>query len=223
MDYFGTEVSEANLEDLLRTAVDHTPATNNRDLAFDPDAWASGLLDLIASTPLVAKAVEVFTAMARSGSPAELRFAAQHDLGRDLIPPDVLLDALDRATDPPTRASLSRSLGRGLRAGRLAYTPRLRAVIGEPEVQDELLGSIVLHDHAAFLGALDDIFGKAAPAAKLRAFGAATGLNQAEVTQLRAELAASTLPDDVRAAATAALDDVLVHPATAKRPGPVRW
>ncbi len=223
MDYFGTDVTEATLEDLLRTAVEHTPATSNRDLAFDPDAWTTGLLDQLAGTPLAVRAHEVLTAMARGGSPAELRFAAQHDVGRDLVPPDVLLDALDRATEAPTRASLAHSLARAVRAGRLAYTPRLRAVIGEPGVQDELLGAIVLHDHAAFLGGLDAIFGAAAPAAKLRAFCAATGLNHAEVLRLRDELAASALPDDVRAATITALDDVLAHPATAQRAGAVRW
>lgn len=223
LDYFGSVVNAATLDGLLRTAVEHTPATASRDLAFAPDAWASGLLDQLAGTPLEVRAHEVLTAMMRTGSPAELRFAAQHEAGRDLAPPDVLLDALDRATDRPTRAWLARSLARAIRAGRLAYTPRLRAVIGEPEVQDDLLGAIVVHDHAAFLGALDAIFGAAAPAAKLRAFHAATGLHQAEVQRLRDELAASALPDDVRAATTAALDDVLAHPATAKRTGAVRW
>lgn len=223
MDYFGTEVSEATLEDLLRTAVEHTPVTNNRDLAFDPDAWASGLLDQIAGTPLEVRAHAVLTAMARTGSLNELRFAAQHDLGRDLVAPDALVDALDRATDPATRASIVRSLGRAVRYGRLPYTQRLRAVMGEAGVQDELLGAIALYDHAAFLGGLDAIFGTAAPAAKLLAFHASTGLNHAEVTRLRDELAASSLPDDVRAAVTGALDDVLAHPATAKRAGAVRW
>lgn len=223
LDYYGTVVSDATLEGLLRTAVEHTPPTTNQDLAFDPDAWAAGLLGAIAGTPLEARAGAVLTELARTGSPAELRFAAQHDVGRDLVAPDVLLDALDRATEPATRASLARSLARALRAGRLAYTPRLRAVIGEPGVQDELLGEIAAHDHAAFLGALDAIFGAAAPAARLRAFSASMGLRHAEVARLRDELAASALPQGVRDAVTAALDEVLVHPATAKRTGGVRW
>lgn len=222
MEYFGTEVTAENLEELLRTAVKHTPPTDNRDLMFDPDGWASGLLDKITGTPLEAKALLVFDALARSGSPDEMRFAAHHDLGRDLVPPDALLDALDRASALETRAALSRSLGRALRAGRLAYTPRLRAVIGEEKVQDELLGSMVLHDHAVFLGALDDIFGKDPAAAKMRAYFAVTGLNHAEVSRLRDELAASSLPDDVRAATLEALDDVLAHPST-PRTGSVRW
>lgn len=223
LDYFGTAVDASTLEGLLRTAVIHTPATTNLDLAFDPDAWTSGLLDQLAGTPLAARAGEVLTAMARTGTPAELRFAARHDAGRDLVAPDVLLDALDRSCDRPTRAWLGFSLARALHAGRLAYAPRLRAVIGEHGVQDELLGAIVLHDHAAFLGALAAIFGADAPIARRHAFCAATGLNHAEVTRLRDELAASALPDDIRAATTAALDEVLAHPATAKRTGSVRW
>lgn len=86
-----------------------------------------------------------------------------------------------------------------------------------------LLGALVLHDHAAFLDALDVIFGAAAPAAKLRAFCAAARLNHAEVTRLCDELAASALPDDIRAVTTAALEEVLAHPTTAKRTGGVRW
>jgi hypothetical protein len=223
LDYFGSSVDASTLEGLLRTAVMHTPATTDRDLAFDPDAWTSGLLDRLAGTPLAARAGEVLTAMVRTGTASELRFAAQHDAGRDLVAPDVLLDALDRASDPPTRASLARSLARAIRTGRLAYTPRLRAVLGEHGVQDELLGAIVLHDHAAFLAALAAIFGEAAPAARRYALCAATGLNHDELTRLRDELAASSLIDDIRAVTTAALDEVLAHPATAKRTGPARW
>ena len=105
----------------------------------------------------------------------------------------------------------------------VVYAPRPRAVIGEPEVQEDLLGTMALYDHETFLASLDAIFGTAAPAAKLRALRAATGLNQAEVTQLRGDLAASTLPRDVRVAAIAALKEVLAHPGTAKRAGGVRW
>lgn len=221
LDYFGTGVSEETLEGLLRTAVQHTPPTNNRDLMFDPDSWTSGLLDQIRRSPLEALARQVFTAMARSGTPAELRFAAHHDLGRELVAPDALFDALDRATEPETRAGLGRSLASAIRAGHLAYTPRLRAVIGEPQVQDALLGLIALHDHAVFVASLDAIFGTDAPAAKLCTFYAVTGLNTAEVSQLREELAASTLSESVRAATLDAIDSVLAHPATV--PGAVRW
>lgn len=223
LDYYGTVVNAATLGALLREAVDHTPPTTNRDLAFDPDAWTAGLLSQITNTPLEVQAHEALTAMARSGSDAELRFAAKHDFGRDLVPPDVLLDALDRATDRPTRAWLAGSLARAITAGRLSYTPRLRAVLGEPEVQDELLGAIVLDDHAAFLGALDAIFGADPEAAKLRVAYAATNLNRAELVQLRDELAASSLSPDVRAATTAAIDGMLAHPSMAKLTGSVRW
>jgi hypothetical protein len=219
----GTVVSASTLPDLLRTAVVHTPPTNDRDLAFDPDAWTSLLLDQLAGTPLAATAAEVLTAMVRSGSPAERGFAAKHDFGRDLVPPDALLDALDRATDPQMRSYLAMSLGRAVRSERLAYTPRLRAVIGEADVQNELLGAIALHDHAVFIASLDVIFGADAAAVKVRAAYASMGLNEAEVRCVREEIAASLLVSDVRDAVVAALDDILAHPSTKKRVGVVRW
>ncbi len=223
LDFFGNVVNATTLEGLLRTAVEHTPATTNRDLAFDPDGWTSWLLGDLKGTPLEALAGEVLTAMARTGSPAELRFAAKHGSGRDLVPPDVLLDALDRASDPQTRTYLVSSLARANNAGRLAYTTRLRAVIGEADVQNEILGAIALHDHAVFLASLESVFGTVAVAAKLRAFYAASGLNEAEVLRLRDEIAGSALADDVRVGVTAALDEMLAHPSMKKLVGDVRW
>lgn len=222
LDFFGNAVNATTLEGLLRTAVEHTPATTNRDLMYDPDAWTGWLLGDLAGTPLMVRAGEVLTAMARNGTPAELRFAAKHDSGRDLVPPDVLLDALDRATAPETRAYLVGSLARAIKAGRLAYTTRLRALIGEADVQNELLGAIALHDHAVFLASLEAIF-DATPVAKVRAAHVTSGLNEAEVRRVRDEISGSTLADDVKAAITAALDDVLAHPSTKKREGPIRW
>jgi hypothetical protein len=221
--FFGNAVNAETLEGLLRTAVVHTPACTNLDLMYDPDAWAGWLLGDLAGTPLMERVGEVLTDMARTGSAAELRFAAKHDNGRDLIPPAVLLDALDRAADAETRAYLVGSLRRALNAGRLAYSTRLRAVIGDANVQHEVLGAIALHDHAEFLASLEKIFGTDPAAAKLRAAYAVSGLNEAEVMRLREEIAGSALRDDVRAAILVALDDMLAHPSMKKLAGHVRW
>lgn len=223
LDFFGNVVNAQTLEGLLREAVQHTPSTTNRDLAFDPDAWAGWLLSDLAGTPLYTQAGEILTAMARVGTKEELRFAAQHNAGRDLVPPDVLLDALDRATDAETRAHLARALSRAIDAGSFAYTTRLRALIGDGAAQDAVLGAIVLHDHATFIASLAAVFGTSAVAAKVRAAYAATGLNQAEVKRVRDEIAASALDDDVRTAVTASFDEMLARPSMAQRSGAVRW
>lgn len=223
LNFLGTVVNAETLEGLLRMAVVHTPPTSNRDLMFDPDGWTGWLLDDLAGTPLKEKARDVLIEMMRTGSPAEQHFAAHHGAWRYEMPPDVLLDALDRATEARARWALAHGLSLAISAGRLAYTTRLRAVIGEPEAQNPALGAIALHDHAVFIASLEKVFGTVASAARNRAGYAASGLNQAEVKRLREEIAASALADDVRAALTAAFDQMLADPQMAKRTGDVRW
>ena len=223
--YLGNVISETNVADLLRTAVDHTPMTTDRDYAFDPGGWANGMLDEIRGTPVEAVAAEALTEMCRAGTPAELGFAALRNQGRGLVPPAVLIDALARpgGRDETVGFVLAAEIARAISSGKTTYDARLRSLVGDARAQGPLLGVMARSDHAFFLASLDRIFGNDAAAATMRAYDAMSGLNHAELVKLAGEIAASALPADVRAAIADAFTQVIADPVTATLTGPLRF